>query len=61
MQQIAWKTLLWFIVAAVFVGVLFADFLPQPLGGYASQRFVLVGLLAVVVSAAGAVLVSRNG
>lgn len=53
--------LLWFVVAAVFVSVLFADFLPLALGGYASQRFMLVWLLAAVVSVAGAVLVNRNG
>ncbi len=32
-----WNAALWLIVAAVFVSVLFADFLLAPFGGYASQ------------------------
>ncbi|WP_328186526.1 O-antigen ligase family protein [Marinobacter sp. OP 3.4] len=49
------------VVAMVFVIVLFADLLPLPLGDYASQRFLLVGFLALGCSSAVAVWVSRNG
>ena len=40
----------WFAVAFGFLLVLFADFLPLPLGGYDSQRMFLVVVLIAVVS-----------
>jgi len=49
MQRI-WNATLWLLVAAEFVSVLFADFLSLPVGGYASQRYLLVGLLGLLVS-----------
>ncbi len=49
------------MVAMVFVSVLFADLLPLPLDGYASQRFLLVALLALGCALAGALWVSRCG
>jgi len=55
-----WNAALWLIVAAVFVSVLFADFLPAPFGGYASQRFILAGLLTAVVSLSAVVLLCQG-
>ncbi|OHY82252.1 hypothetical protein BCA33_07470 [Marinobacter sp. AC-23] len=48
-MRTAWNAALWLLVAAVFFCVLFADFLPLPFGGYASQRFILAGLLGLAV------------
>ncbi|WP_421864581.1 O-antigen ligase family protein [Marinobacter adhaerens] len=47
--------------AAVFFVVLFADLLPLPAGGYAVQRFLQVGLLAVACASAAAMLMRRKG
>lgn len=55
------KGTLWAIATMVLVSVLFADFLPLPLGSYASQRFLLAGFLALVVVVSGALWVHRNG
>lgn len=60
-MRTAWNAALWLLVAAVFVCVLFADFLSLPFGGYASQRFILVGLLGLVVVFSLTVLVYRYG
>ncbi|WP_417707999.1 O-antigen ligase family protein [Rheinheimera aquimaris] len=60
-MQKAWNVALWLLVAAVFASVLFADFLSLPFGGYASQRFILVGLLALVVSFSVVVLIYQHG
>lgn len=56
-----WKAVFWLLVAVTFICVLFADFLPFPFGGYASQRFILVGLLALAVVFPLTVLVYRHG
>lgn len=56
-----WNAVLWLVLVAVFVSVLFVDFLPLPLGGYASQRFILAGLLALSVSVSTTMLVYRHG
>lgn len=55
------NAVLWLVLIAVFISVLFADFLPLPLGGYASQRFILVGLLGLSVVCSLTVLVYRHG
>jgi O-antigen ligase len=60
-MQKAWNAALWLLVAAVFASVLFADFLSLPFGGYASQRFILSGLLGLVVSFSAGVLVYQHG
>jgi O-antigen ligase len=56
-----WNVALWLVLAAVFASVLFVDFLPLPLGGYASQRFILAGILALSVSVSSAILTYRHG
>lgn len=56
-----WKAVFWLLVAVTFICVLFADFLPFPFGGYASQRFILVGLLALAVVFPLTILVYRHG
>ena len=60
-MQKTWNSALWLLVAAVFASVLFADFLSLPFGGYASQRFILVGLLGLAVSCSVVVLVYQHG
>jgi len=60
-MQKSWNTALWLLFVAVFASVLFADFLSLPFGGYASQRFILVGLLGLAVSFAVVILVYRHG
>lgn len=60
-MRVAWKAALWLLLAAVFICVLFVDFLPLPFGGYASQRFMLVGLLGLAVVFPLTVLVYRYG
>ncbi len=60
-MQKARNAALWLLVAAVFVSVLFADFLSLPFGGYASQRFILAYLLALVVSFSVVVLIYQRG
>jgi len=60
-MQKSWNAAFWLLVAAVFASILFADFLSLPFGGYASQRFILSGLLALVVSFSVVVLVYQNG
>ncbi|MDO6443722.1 O-antigen ligase [Marinobacter sp. 2_MG-2023] len=60
-MQKVWNAGLWLLVAVVFACVLFADFLSLPFDTYASQRFILVYLLAGVVSFSAVVLVYRYG
>jgi len=60
-MRTAWSAALWLLVAAVLVCVLFADFLPLPFGGYATQRFILAGLLGLAVVFALTILVYRHG
>lgn len=60
-MRTVWKVVFWLLVAVTFICVLFADFLPLPFGGYASQRFILVGLLALAVVFPLPVLVYRHG
>lgn len=60
-MRTTWKAALWLLVTAVFVCVLFADFLPLPLGGYASQRFMLAGLLGLAIVFSVTVLVHQYG
>lgn len=55
------KGALWALTVMVFVSVLFADFFPLPLGAYASQRFLLAGLLALAVIISGALWMYRHG
>lgn len=55
------KGALWALTVMVFVSVLFADFFPLPLGAYASQRFLLAGLLALAVVISVALWMYRNG
>jgi O-antigen ligase len=60
-MQKTWNAALWLLVAAVFASVLFADFLLLPFGSYASQRFILAGLLGLAVSFLVGVLVYQHG
>ncbi|WP_144775878.1 O-antigen ligase family protein [Marinobacter maritimus] len=60
-MQKAWNAALWLFVAVVFASVLFADFLLLPFGGYASQRFILACLLALVVSFSVVGLIYQHG
>lgn len=55
----AWNIALWLLVTAVFVSVLYADFLP--FGGYASQRFTLAGMLALAVGLSLMILACQYG
>ncbi|MFW0778499.1 MAG: O-antigen ligase family protein [Rickettsiales bacterium] len=50
---------LFLFMVAVFLTVFFSDFLPLPLGNYASQRSMLSLLLAVVCPVVGAIWVVR--
>ena len=52
--------LLWPIALTVFGAVLFADLFPLPLDSYASQRFLLAGLLMLVCIPAGAIWLARS-
>jgi O-antigen ligase len=49
-MQKSWNVALWLLLVIVFISVLFADFLSLPFGGYASQRFILAGLLGFAIS-----------
>ena len=60
-MQNSWNAALWLLVAAVFACVLFADFLLLPFGGYASQRFLLAGLLGLAVSFSAGALIYQHG
>jgi O-antigen ligase len=60
-MQTVYKSGAWFVIATAFMCVLFADFLPLPFGAYASQRFVLVGLLALAVAFPLTILLCRHG
>ena len=60
-MQKTWNSALWLLVISVFISVLFADFLPLPFGAYASQRFILAGLLGLAVSFSAVLLVYQRG
>lgn len=60
-MQKSWNAALWLLIAAAFASILFADFLSLPFGGYASQRFILSGLLGLAVSFSAGVLVYQHG
>lgn len=60
MQNIG-NAVLWLVFVAAFTSVLFADFLPLPFGGYASQRFILTGLLVLSIVSSLMVMVYRYG
>jgi O-antigen ligase len=49
------------MIVAFFLLVLFADFMPMPVGSYATQRFFLVGFLGLVVVFSSAFLIYRDG
>jgi len=58
-MQKVWGATFGLLSAVVFILVLFSDFFP--FGGYASQRFMLAGILALTVSFLLTVLVYRYG
>lgn len=49
------------LTGTVLLCVLFSDLLPLPVGSYAFQRFLQVGLLAIICAGAGAFYISRYG
>jgi O-antigen ligase len=60
-MQKAWSVALCLLIVVFFLFVLFADFMPMPVGSYATQRFFLVGFLGLVVVFLSAFLVYRDG
>lgn len=60
-MQKPWSVALCLLVAAFFLLVLFADFMPMPIGSYATQRFFLVGFLGFVIVFSSAFLIYRDG
>ncbi|SNB54870.1 O-antigen ligase [Marinobacter sp. es.042] len=49
------------LTLTVLLSVLFADLLPKPVGSYAFQRFLQVGILTITCTAVGAFYISRYG
>jgi len=60
-MQTARSVALCLLIVAFFLLVLFADFMPMPVGSYATQRFFLVGFLGLVVVFFSAFLIYRDG
>jgi len=60
-MQKTWSVALCLLTASFFSIVLFADFIPMPLGSYATQRFVLVCFLGLFVVLSFAFLIYRDG
>ena len=60
-MQTARSVALCLLIVAFFLLVLFADFMPMPVGSYATQRFFLVSFLGLVVVLSSAFLIYRDG
>jgi O-antigen ligase len=59
--QKTWSVALCLLTASFFLVVLFADFIPMPLGSYATQRFFLAGFLGFFVVLSLAFLIYCDG